>query len=105
MRWAASSYSANFYDVRAAIEDTSRLTLNLTDILARERSLDQKPDGDEVLGPKVVADDQYGCDHTINDASTPGRASLPQCDWSGLSTTDIIDRESQAVRGPVRRRR
>ncbi len=31
--WAASSYSANFYDVRAAIEDTNRLALELTDYL------------------------------------------------------------------------
>lgn len=38
--WAASSYSANFYDVRAAIEDTNRLALNLTDILARDWSVE-----------------------------------------------------------------
>ncbi len=43
-------------------------------------NLGEKPDGDEVLDPAVVADDQYGCVHTINDRSTPGRASLPQCD-------------------------
>lgn len=43
-------------------------------------NLGEKPGGDEVLDPEVVADDQYGCAHTVNDASTPGRASLPQCD-------------------------
>ncbi|MFW5823455.1 MAG: alpha/beta hydrolase [Marinobacter sp.] len=39
-----------------------------------------KPGGDNVLDPQVVADDQYGCDYTINDASTPARDSLAQCD-------------------------
>ncbi|SES70068.1 hypothetical protein SAMN04487962_101238 [Marinobacter segnicrescens] len=39
-----------------------------------------RPGGDDVLDPEVVADDQYGCDYTINDASTPSRAALPQCD-------------------------
>lgn len=37
--WAASSYSANFYDVRAAIEDTNKLALELTDYLARDWSV------------------------------------------------------------------
>lgn len=37
--WAASSYSANFYDVRAAIEDTNRLALELTDYLERDWSV------------------------------------------------------------------
>ena len=37
--WAASSYSANFYDVRAAIEDTNKLALNLTGYLARDWSV------------------------------------------------------------------
>lgn len=37
--WAASSYSANFYDVRAAIEDTNKLALNLTDYLANDWSV------------------------------------------------------------------
>lgn len=39
-----------------------------------------KPGGDSVLDPEVVADDQYGCAYTANDASTPSRATLPQCD-------------------------
>lgn len=34
--WAASSYSANFYDVRAGIEDTNKLALNLTDYLVTD---------------------------------------------------------------------
>lgn len=37
-----------------------------------------KPDGDVVLEPEVVADPEYGCDHTINDASRD-RSALPQC--------------------------
>lgn len=37
--WAASSYSANFYDVRAAIEDTNKLALNLTGYLERDWSV------------------------------------------------------------------
>ncbi|MCC5809069.1 MAG: hypothetical protein JJU06_01750 [Ectothiorhodospiraceae bacterium] len=36
--WAASSYSANFYDVRAAIEDTNKLALEFTDYVARDWS-------------------------------------------------------------------
>ncbi|MFC4258774.1 alpha/beta hydrolase [Marinobacter lacisalsi] len=31
--WAASSYSANYYDVRAAIEDTNKLALEVTDYI------------------------------------------------------------------------
>lgn len=34
--WAASSYSANFYDVRAGIEDTNKLALQLPDLLAQD---------------------------------------------------------------------
>jgi len=37
--WAASSYSANFYDVRAAIEDTNRLALELTEYLSDDWSV------------------------------------------------------------------
>ena len=32
--WASSTYSANFYDARAAIEDTNKLAANVTDIIA-----------------------------------------------------------------------
>lgn len=38
--WAASSYSANYYDVRAAIEDTNKLSLELMDYLNRDWSVD-----------------------------------------------------------------
>ena len=31
--WAASTYSANFYDVRAAIEDTNTLAINVVDFI------------------------------------------------------------------------
>lgn len=34
--WAASTYSANFYDVRAAVEDTNKLALELTDYLLND---------------------------------------------------------------------
>jgi len=34
--WAASSYSANFYDARAGIEDTNKLALELTQYLQRD---------------------------------------------------------------------
>lgn len=34
--WAASSYSANYYDVRAGIEDTNKLALELTNYLQRD---------------------------------------------------------------------
>lgn len=33
--WAASSYSANFYDVRSGIEDTNKLALEITQYLQR----------------------------------------------------------------------
>jgi hypothetical protein len=41
-----------------------------------------KPDGDVVLEPEVVADPEYGCDHTINDSSRD-RSALPQCSSTG----------------------
>jgi hypothetical protein len=34
--WAASSYSANFYDVRAGVEDTNKLALELVDYVQRD---------------------------------------------------------------------
>ena len=34
--WAASSYSANFYDVRAGVEDTNKLALELMQYLQRD---------------------------------------------------------------------
>ncbi|MDP2378894.1 MAG: hypothetical protein Q8M35_00135, partial [Pseudohongiella sp.] len=34
--WAASSYSANFYDVRAGVEDTNKLALELVGYLQRD---------------------------------------------------------------------
>ncbi|MDO8908771.1 MAG: alpha/beta hydrolase [Pseudohongiella sp.] len=34
--WAASSYSANFYDVRAGVEDTNQLAMQLVDYLQRD---------------------------------------------------------------------
>ncbi|GAA6136203.1 alpha/beta hydrolase [Oceaniserpentilla sp. 4NH20-0058] len=40
-----------------------------------------KPAGDEVLDAAVVADDSYGCDHTITSADAlDARASLPVCE-------------------------
>lgn len=37
--WAGSSYSANYYDVRAAIEDTNKLALELMDYLEQDWSV------------------------------------------------------------------
>ena len=37
--WAASSYSANFYDARAGIEDTNKLALKLTDYIAADHDV------------------------------------------------------------------
>lgn len=37
--WAGSSYSANYYDVRAAIEDTNKLALELMDYLEADWSV------------------------------------------------------------------
>jgi hypothetical protein len=34
--WASSSYSANFYDVRAGVEDTNKLALELVDYVQRD---------------------------------------------------------------------
>ncbi|WP_211287203.1 alpha/beta hydrolase [Halopseudomonas oceani] len=36
--WAASSYSANWYDARAGIEDTNKLALNFVDYVERDYS-------------------------------------------------------------------
>jgi len=38
--WATSSYSANFYDVRAAVEDTNKLALEFRDYLLRDWSVE-----------------------------------------------------------------
>lgn len=38
--WAASTYSANFYDVRAAIEDTNKLALEIKDYLADQHEVE-----------------------------------------------------------------
>ena len=38
--WAASSYSANYYDVRAALEDTNKLALEVTDYLEQDWGVD-----------------------------------------------------------------
>lgn len=47
--WAASSYSANYYDVRAAIEDTNRLALELTDYLERDWSVGYEDPGQYLI--------------------------------------------------------
>ncbi|MDK8465133.1 alpha/beta hydrolase [Marinobacter sp. SS13-12] len=47
--WAASSYSANYYDVRAAIEDTNRLALELTDYLERDWSVGYSDPGQYLI--------------------------------------------------------
>lgn len=41
--WAASTYSANFYDVRAGVEDTNALALAFTDIATRNGRQLQTP--------------------------------------------------------------
>ncbi len=41
--WAASSYSANYYDVRAAIEDTNKLALEVMEYLGRDWSVEYGP--------------------------------------------------------------
>ncbi|WP_206668532.1 alpha/beta hydrolase [Pseudomonas saliphila] len=43
--WASSSYSANYYDVRAGIEDTNKLALNVMDYV-------QYDHGDQLEAPK-----------------------------------------------------
>ena len=49
--WAASSYSADFYDVRAAIEDTNKLALEFTDYLERDwGSAYEEPDQRLIIG-------------------------------------------------------
>ncbi|WP_372972138.1 alpha/beta hydrolase [Marinobacter sp.] len=55
----------------------SEISKALSDWLKWVNSGD-KPEGDEVLDPAVVADPQYGCDHTIND-DTRDRSALPSC--------------------------
>jgi pimeloyl-ACP methyl ester carboxylesterase len=48
--WAASSYSANSYDVRAGIEDTNRLALNFNAIAAARGRTLAKPSRTYIIG-------------------------------------------------------
>lgn len=96
--WAASTYSANFYDVRAAIEDTNKLALELEDLLFNNHGY-QIPGG-EGITQRLIAGGSLG-GHTAAaavEAETLARArhkveyagAMPLCqaeqnqfDWLG----------------------
>lgn len=47
--WASSSYSANYYDVRAALEDTNKLALEFRDYLKRDWNVEDLPEPTQYL--------------------------------------------------------
>lgn len=82
--WASSSYSANYYDVRAGIEDTNKLALNFIDYLEADHSVRlAEPDhyliSGESLGGHVAAAavDRENMERTLN--KVPYAGAMPLC--------------------------
>ncbi|WP_193074808.1 alpha/beta hydrolase [Pseudomonas sp. FME51] len=82
--WASSSYSANYYDVRAGIEDTNKLALNIVDYLEADHGVrlataDQYLISGESLGGHVAAAavDRENMERTLN--KVPYAGAMPMC--------------------------
>ena len=71
--WAASSYSANWYDARAGIEDTNKLALNLTDYVERD------------YGERLATPSQY----LISGASLGGHVAAAAVDRENMERTQF----------------
>lgn len=82
--WASSSYSANYYDVRAGIEDTNKLALNIIEYLERDHSVrlaepSQYLISGQSLGGHVAAAaiDRENRERTLSKVSYAG--AMPLC--------------------------
>ncbi|SDR97019.1 hypothetical protein SAMN05216198_0879 [Halopseudomonas litoralis] len=82
--WASSSYSANYYDVRAGIEDTNKLALNIVDYLEADHGVRLAEPGQylisgESLGGHVAAAavDRENMERTLN--KVPYAGAMPMC--------------------------
>lgn len=81
--WAASSYSRNYYDVRAGVEDTNDLALSFNDIAAAEgRPLDQ-PTKRYIIGHSMGGHVTAAAieQETLNTANSPVQydGAVPMC--------------------------
>ncbi|MAB23610.1 hypothetical protein EF096_15435 [Pseudomonas neustonica] len=81
--WAASSYSTNFYDVRAGVEDTNALALAFNDIAAENDRVLDAPDkyyitgvsmGGHVTAAAVEKETKETANHVVNYAG-----AAPMC--------------------------
>ncbi|MEJ6656448.1 MAG: alpha/beta hydrolase, partial [Pseudomonas sp.] len=82
--WASSSYSANYYDVRAGIEDTNKLALNIVDYLEADHGVrlaepNQYLISGESLGGHVAAAavDRENMERTLS--KVPYAGAMPMC--------------------------
>ncbi|WP_285259413.1 alpha/beta hydrolase [Halopseudomonas bauzanensis] len=82
--WASSSYSANYYDVRAGIEDTNKLALNFIDYLEADHGVrllepNQYLISGESLGGHVAAAavDRENMERTLS--KVPYAGAMPMC--------------------------
>ena len=82
--WAASSYSANYYDVRAGIEDTNKLALNITDYVLADYGVQLAEPNQYLisggsLGGHVAAAavDKENMERTLN--KVPYEGAMPLC--------------------------
>ncbi|WP_202974614.1 alpha/beta hydrolase [Pseudomonas abyssi] len=71
--WAASSYSANWYDARAGIEDTNKLALNVVDYIEQD------------YGERYTAPSQY----LISGVSMGGHIAAAAVDRENLEQTQF----------------
>lgn len=82
--WASSSYSANYYDVRAGIEDTNKLALNITDYLLADYGVQLSEPSQYLisggsLGGHVAAAavDKENMERTLH--KVPYKGAMPLC--------------------------
>lgn len=71
--WASSSYSANFYDARAGIEDTNKLALNVMDYVLRDH-------GEQYAEPET---------YLISGASLGGHVAAAAVDKENMERTQF----------------
>ena len=85
--WAASTYSANFYDVRVGVEDTNKLALAFTDIAAANGRTLAEPDkyyitgvsmGGHIAGAAIELETQQTANNFV-----PYAGAAPMCGVMG----------------------
>jgi hypothetical protein len=86
--WAASSYSANYYDVKAGVEDTNRLALNFSAITGRDEPtkflIAGFSMGGHITGAAIENDNRVVL--RAADLDVPYAAALPMCGVMGDTT-------------------